>query len=143
MTLFPLLQPSFLWMDVTHLTYLGRCKHQLTLRLTQFSVQTIAVGTAATVQFRFLGGNVVVSIVTAVGNSWIKQALSGKMTREQISAIFRSSEVIETLPLSLSTLVREDFVESFNLQMKVVLGFTVAGILTTLLMWQRPQLQVS
>ncbi|KAL2292505.1 hypothetical protein FJTKL_09468 [Diaporthe vaccinii] len=108
-----------------------------------FEKRDLAVGTAATVQFRFLGGNIVVSIVTAVGNSWIKHALSDKMTWEQISAIFRSTEAIETLPPSLSTLVREDFVGSFNLQMEVVLGFTVAGILTTLLMWQRPQLQVS
>lgn len=143
MTLFPLPQPSSLSMGVAHLAYLGRCEHRLTLRLTQYSVQTIAVGTAATVQFRFLGGNIVVSIVTAVGNSWMKNALSGKMTWEQISAIFRSTEVIETLPPSLSTPVREDFVGSFNLQMEIVLGFTVAGILTTLLMWQRPQLQVS
>lgn len=108
-----------------------------------FEKRDLAVGTAATVQFRFLGGNIVVSIVTAVGNSWMKNALSGEMTWEQISAIFRSTEVIETLPPSLSTLVREDFVGSFNLQMEIVLGFTVAGILTTLLMWQRPQLQVS
>ncbi|KAI9740045.1 MAG: hypothetical protein M1818_004796 [Claussenomyces sp. TS43310] len=107
-----------------------------------FEKRDLAVGTAATVQFRFLGGGVVVSIVTAVGNSWIKNALSKSLTPLQILAIFRSTEVINTLPASLQTVVREDFVESFNLQMRIVLGFSVAGVLTTLLMWQRVQVRV-
>lgn len=101
-----------------------------------------AVGTAATVQFRFLGGAVAVSIATAVGNSWIKDRLLGSVTLPQILAIFRSTNAINTLPASLQTVVREHFAESFNLQMRIVLGFTVASVITTLLIWQKVQIRV-
>ncbi|EED15702.1 efflux pump antibiotic resistance protein, putative [Talaromyces stipitatus ATCC 10500] len=121
----------------------GFCLGAATL-LTPFVLEKrdLAVGTAATVQFRFFGGAVVVSIVTAVGNSWIKNSLLGSLEPQEIMSIFRSTDFIRTLPENLQATVREDFAESFNLQMRVVLGFAVAGTLTTLLMWQKSQVRV-
>lgn len=84
----------------------------------------------------------VVSLVTAVGNSWFKNELSDSLSSQQIFSIFKSTEVINTLPASLQTMVRHDFAESFNLQMRIVLGFAAGGILTTLLMWQKVQINV-
>lgn len=83
-----------------------------------------------------------VSIVTAVGNSWIKNSLLGSLNPQEMMSIFRSTDFIKTLPGNLQAAVREDFAESFNLQMRVVLGFAVAGTLTTLLMWQKAQIRV-
>ena len=84
----------------------------------------------------------VVSLVTAVGNSWVKNELSGILSSEQIFSIFKSTEVISTLSASLRTMVRHEFAESFNLQMRIVLGFAAGGILTTLLMWRKSQIKV-
>ncbi|KAI1490504.1 major facilitator superfamily domain-containing protein [Biscogniauxia mediterranea] len=121
----------------------GFCLGASTL-LTPFVLEKrdLAVGTAATVQFRFLGGAAVVSIVTAVGNSWIRDRLSNSLTPLQIQAVFQSSETIRTLPANIQDLVRMTFSENFNLQMKIVLGFAVAGAITPLLMWRRAQVQV-
>ncbi|KAK4236506.1 multidrug resistance protein 3 [Achaetomium macrosporum] len=103
----------------------------------------LAVGAAAPVQLRFLGSATVVSIVTAVGNTWLRNELSGTLSPEQIQAIFRSSDAIKVLPTAdLERMVRGRFVESFNLQMHIVLGFAVAGAFTALLMWQRNQVRV-
>jgi hypothetical protein len=84
----------------------------------------------------------VVSLVTAAGNSWVKDELSGSLSSQQILSIFRSTGFINTLPAGLQTMVRHEFAESFNLQMRIVLGFAASGILTTLLMWQKAQINV-
>ncbi|KAK4200774.1 multidrug resistance protein 3 [Triangularia verruculosa] len=103
----------------------------------------LAIGAAAPVQLRFLGSATVISIVTAVGNSWLKDSLSESLRADQIQAIFRSSTTIVDLPEHLETLVRTRFVETFNLQMRIVVGFAVAGVFTVLLMWQKPQVKVA
>lgn len=83
-----------------------------------------------------------VSLVTAVGNSWVKSELQGSLSSQQIFSIFRSTEVISTLPWNLETMVRHEFAEGFSLQMRIVLGFAAGGVLTTLLMWQKVQTKV-
>lgn len=83
-----------------------------------------------------------VSLVTAVGNSWVKNELLGILSSEQIFSIFRSTEDISRLPANLQTMVRHEFAESFNSQMRIVLGFAAGGILTALLMWQKGQIKV-
>lgn len=99
---------------------------------------------AAPVQLRFLGSATVISIVTAVGNTWLRDVLSDSLSLEQIQAIFRSSEHIESLPSpEVIAMVRGRFVESFNLQMRIVLGFAIAGAFVALLMWQRNQIKIS
>lgn len=89
---------------------------------------------------RFTGGAVVISIITAVGNSWLKSTLSGLLTPEQLEDLLRSTRFIETFPPSLQSVVRGKFVDMFNLQMHIVLGFAVAAVFTTLLMWQKIQI---
>lgn len=83
-----------------------------------------------------------VSIVTAVGNGWIRDELSGLLTPSQISQIFRSTASIDQLPESVQTVVRSVFVNGFNLQMHIVLGFAVASFLSIALMWRRIQIRV-
>lgn len=72
----------------------------------------------------------------------MRNVLSGSLTPLQISAIFRSTDTINDLPENLEAIVRGTFVEGFNLQMRIVLGFSVAGMFTWLLMWQKIQIRV-
>ncbi|CAG9989326.1 unnamed protein product [Clonostachys byssicola] len=58
----------------------------------------LAVASAAVVQFRFLGGAVILSIATAVGNTWIRNSLSDVLSAEQLKALFRSTQSINRLP---------------------------------------------
>lgn len=89
---------------------------------------------------RFTGGAVVISIITAVGNSWLKNTLSPLLAPEQLEAVLKSTHFIETFPSDLQSVTRGAFVDMFNLQMHIVLGFAVAAVFTTFLMWQRIQI---
>ncbi|KAH8896854.1 drug resistance transporter [Thozetella sp. PMI_491] len=106
------------------------------------SKQDIAVGSSSVVQSRYLGSAVVIAIITAVGNTWLRDELMGVLTPSQIQKLFQSVETIDELPPSLQTVVRGDFVLSFNLQTRIVLGFAVAAVFTCLLMWQKTQVRV-
>ncbi|KAI6087384.1 putative multidrug resistance protein fnx1 [Hypoxylon rubiginosum] len=102
----------------------------------------LAVASAAGTQFRFLGSAFVVSIVTAVGNGWISNQLSSSLSQAQIDEIFRSTASINDLPPEQESIVRRTFVEGFNLQMHIVLGFAVASVFSILLLWRRTQVKV-
>ncbi|KAI1357333.1 major facilitator superfamily domain-containing protein [Xylaria arbuscula] len=102
----------------------------------------LAVATAAGTQFRFLGSAVVVSIATAVGNSLVKARLAGTLTSRQIEDIFRSSATINGLSPELEQLVRREFDSSFNVQFRIILGFSVASLISIMLLWKRKQILV-
>ncbi|KAI0201342.1 drug resistance transporter [Astrocystis sublimbata] len=102
----------------------------------------LAVALAAGTQFRFLGSAVVISITTAVGNGYIKARLSSVLTLKQIQEIFRSSATIDDLPSDLEEKVRREFVNSFNLQFHIILGFAVASVFTVILLWRRNQVKI-
>ncbi len=101
-----------------------------------------AVATAAGTQFRFLGSAVVVSITTAVGNSLVKAKLAGILTPQQIQDIFKSSANINELSPELQSVVRRDFVSSFDVQFRIVLGFAVASLISIALLWKKKQILV-
>lgn len=103
---------------------------------------TTAAGSAAVIQFRFLGGATILSIATAVGNSWVRHVLSEVLTTEALQGIFRSAATIGELPSNTEYVVRGHFVQSFNLQMRILLGVAVAAVFSSLLMWQKPQIKV-
>lgn len=88
-------------------------------------------------QFRFLGGATALSIATAVGNKWLRDELSSLVSVEQLSFIFRDLASIDSLPPSSQEIVRRLFVESFNLQMRILIGFAAAQFPVTLMMWER------
>ncbi|KAK3689075.1 putative multidrug resistance protein fnx1 [Podospora appendiculata] len=122
----------------------GLCIASATL-LTPFIVgkKDLAVGSATPVQFRFLGSAMLVSIVTAVGNRFVRDGLlsSGMLAPAQIAAIFESSATIDALPGNLQALVRGYFIEGFNLQMRITLGLAVASVFCTAIMWQKTQIR--
>jgi uncharacterized membrane protein YeiH len=97
------------------------------------------------VQARFLGGAVLIAIITAVGNGYAKDHLLDQaiLTPSEIEALFQSTQIISTFPPSTQSTVRKIFTEAFNLETKIVLGFAVAAVFTTVMMWQRPQVRVT
>lgn len=101
-----------------------------------------AIGTAAFNQFRVLGGALTLSIVTAVGNNWVKAQLSGFLSDTDLGAVFASTSVIDTFPQDVEDLTRQKFAESFGLQTKILLGIAVASVFASCLMWQRVQIRI-
>lgn len=89
------------------------------------------------VQFRFLGGATALAIVTAVANNWLRDVLHTIVRTEQVAMIFRDSGFIDSLPDTVQGTVRGLFVKSFNLQMRILIGFAAAQFPVTMLMWQR------
>ncbi|KAK2591705.1 hypothetical protein QQS21_010590 [Conoideocrella luteorostrata] len=85
----------------------------------------LATASAAVVQSRFLGGAVILSIASA-----------------QLQALFESTETTYALAGDVQGAVEGRFVESFNLQMRIVLRVAVAAMLSSLMMWQKPQVRV-
>ncbi|KAI0904704.1 putative multidrug resistance protein fnx1 [Ustulina deusta] len=122
---------------------MGGCMGTLTL-MTPPTVgeKDLAVGTAAFNQFRVLGGALTLSIVTAVGNNWVKYQLLGTLAEKDIMAIFRSTDAIDLFPGDVESVIRGTFAQSFNLQMRILLGIAVASVFSTLLMWQRNQIRI-
>ncbi|KAI0544897.1 putative multidrug resistance protein fnx1 [Xylaria curta] len=102
----------------------------------------LAVATAVGIQCRIFGSAIVISITTAVGNGWVKNIIRDVVTTPQLRDIFRSTAYISTLPESAQYVVRSAFVEGFNLQMRIVLGFAVASVFSIFLMWQKSQIRV-
>ncbi|KAI0144561.1 major facilitator superfamily domain-containing protein [Xylariaceae sp. FL1272] len=100
-------------------------------------VRDRATATSAIIQFRFLGGATVLAIVTAVANKWILDVLATLVSPEQAMVILRDSAAIGDLPDATQMAVRESFVQSFDLQMKILIGFAAAQFPVTLLMWKR------
>lgn len=104
----------------------------------------VATGTGAVTQFRFLGSAVAISIVTAVGNNWVKDRILSEalLSPLQLESLFQSTQIINTFPSSVQIAVRSLFIRAFDLEMKIVLGFAVASVFASLLMWQRVQITV-
>ena len=76
------------------------------------------------------------SIVTSVMKSSIRSKLSAYLSSDSINTILQSAAAINLLPSALQYQTRSLFAQQYNLQMRVVIGFTVAQFLTSLLIWK-------
>ncbi len=97
----------------------------------------IATATGAITQFRALGGAVGLAIVTSVMKSSIQSDLVQYLSPDSASSILQSAAAISLLPSQLQYQTRALFAHQYNLQMKIVTGFTVAQFLVTLLIWKK------
>jgi len=97
------------------------------------------VATTLIAQFRYMGSVVGVAIVTCILNSYMVSHLSEILTPAQIDAVLQSTEVVGTLPGELRHAVQMLFAKGYNLQMRVLIGFSAAQIPAALLMWQKNQ----
>ena len=90
-----------------------------------------------------LGGALGLAIITAVMNQNLVHMLSGSLTTSQLADIFRTTESIVHLSEPLRTMVRHTFMKGFNMQLRILLGFAVAEIPFTLLMWKKEPLRIA
>lgn len=91
----------------------------------------------AITQFRALGGVVGLAIATNVLNNHIRSGLSAILSQQQLDALLQTSAVIEMLPDALQIAVRSVYAEGYNLQMKVMVGFSVAQIVGVVTMYEK------
>lgn len=94
------------------------------------------------VQTRVMGGALGLAIVTTARNSVVKLKLLHTLTAAQTDSIFQTTAVIETFPVAIQDLIRNVFADAFDLQMFIILGFAVAQIPATLLMWEREPIRI-
>lgn len=87
-----------------------------------------AVGTAANMQFRILGGLVALSIVVSVSTPYVRSRLDGLVPPEQVLLILERTETINDLSADVARQVRILFGESYNLQVKVMIAFAAAKV---------------
>ncbi|KAI4656812.1 uncharacterized protein J4E78_006703 [Alternaria triticimaculans] len=95
----------------------------------------LAVGSAATSQFRTLGGLVGIAIVTSISTPYIRSHLTDILPLELTESLLERTELVQTLSPETLERVRQVFGEAYNLQVKVLIGFAVAKVPVTGMMW--------
>jgi hypothetical protein len=103
-----------------------------------------ATATGAIIQARFLGGEILIAVMTAVGNRHFRDRLvaQGSLSLAQIEGLFVSTALVDQLPEALQTLIHTAWIEAFNIEMKIVLGCAAAGLLFCFVVWKRPNIRV-
>ncbi|KAI9658931.1 MAG: hypothetical protein M1821_001891 [Bathelium mastoideum] len=99
-----------------------------------------AIGTSAIVQLRLMGGAIGLSIVTTVMNSYVKSRLKQFLTPDQVYSLLESTGTLTTLNPNLQNIVQTTFAKAYDIQMRVVIGFSGAQLLVAFLLWKKPQI---
>ncbi|KAL1801393.1 hypothetical protein ACET3X_001735 [Alternaria dauci] len=95
----------------------------------------LAVGSAATSQFRTLGGLIGIAIVTSISTPYIRSHLTDILPLELAESLLERTELAQHLSPDTLERVRMVFGEAYNLQVKVLIGFAAAKVPVTGLMW--------
>jgi hypothetical protein len=75
------------------------------------------------------------AIVVSVSTPYIRHHLTDIVSPEMAVLLLEKTEAIKELPLDTAEKVRTLFGESYNHQLTVMIGFAVAKIPVTALMW--------
>lgn len=97
----------------------------------------------AITQVRALGGVVGLAIATNVLNNHVRSGLPNILSQQQIDALLQTFAVIQTLPDTLQVAVRTVYAEGYNLQMKVMVGFCVAQVVSVIIMYEKKARRVA
>jgi len=97
----------------------------------------LAVGAAAITQFKVLGGAIGLAIVISAMNRSIRSDLLEVLPVIQVKEVLDTTSIIKSMPPDVQATVREIFGRGYNLQMKIMVGFAVAQIPSTILMWTK------
>lgn len=112
--------------------------------MTPFSVppQDRAVGLSSFNQIRFMGGAIVLAIVSNVLNSYVQSSsgLGNILSPAQIAQVQSNSAVIKTFAPEIQEQIRSVFGKGYNLQMKILVGLAAGQLPSALFMWQKKQL---
>ncbi|TVY80405.1 MFS thioclapurine efflux transporter tcpA [Lachnellula suecica] len=114
----------------------------LLIMMTPFCVEardkSVALGSVT--QFRIMGGLIGLAVVSAVSRNTVSSDLKRFLTEDQIKLILQSTGSINLFTPSLQQEIRNVFANGYNLQFKILLGFSAAQIPSSLLMWQKKQI---
>ncbi|KAH8733129.1 hypothetical protein GQ44DRAFT_735007 [Phaeosphaeriaceae sp. PMI808] len=96
----------------------------------------LATRTTATSQFRMLGGLIGLSIAASLSTPQVRAQLLEVLPPENVQHLLEKTEAINSLEGSSLETARGIFSEGYNLQIKMLVGFAVAQVPMTLLMWK-------
>ena len=91
-------------------------------------------------QFRIMGGLIGLAVVSAVSRNVISSDLKGFLTQDQVNSILQSTDNIISFAPSIQSQIRSVFAVGYNIQIKILIGFSAAQILSSILMWQKKQI---
>jgi hypothetical protein len=97
----------------------------------------VAVSQGGITQVRVLGGLVGLAICTAVAFDLVKSELSSKLSAAQLKSLLQSSYSIAQFSPAQQDATRRVYGDAFNLQMKIVMGFTIASLCISLFTFRR------
>jgi hypothetical protein len=86
---------------------------------------------------RGLGSSIGVSACANILSHTLKDSLQGKLSPQQMGGLLSNAEAIKSIPNELQEAVRQAFAHSFKRQMQALCGLTGAGLLATLIMFER------
>ena len=102
----------------------------------------LAVAMSATIQFRTMGGAIGLAVVTTAMNTYIKSHLAERLSSAQIDALLQTTKAFATLTPETADIAKTVFAQGYNLQMRIMIGFSAAQLPVTFLMWQRKQIYI-
>ena len=109
--------------------------HEQLLRL------SLGIAQGAIGQLRYMGAAIGVAIVTCTFNSHVKSHLSEVLSPEQLNQLLVSVSSIGVLPSPLRDLVRLELARAYNIQVRILMGFSICQAAAALLMWKRKQVK--
>ena len=95
-----------------------------------------AVFIGALTQARILGGSIGLAICTNILIKKVRAKLHF-LSPQQLQELLQSAQTIKTLPLPAQKTVRQIFAEGYNEEFQVLIAFSGAAILATLMMWEK------
>lgn len=92
----------------------------------------------AATQIRVLGGTIGLAICSALLSNYVSSHVSHLLTAEQLAAILQSSQNIRALPPQLQVDVRQVYAAGYNQQMRTMLYFSIASLVSLGLLAEWP-----
>ncbi|KAL1642365.1 hypothetical protein SLS58_005439 [Diplodia intermedia] len=109
----------------------------------------LAISSGALLQFRVFGGALGLSVATSAMNNYLNSHLpaaeisSGGGGASAAHALLQSVGSVGELPPDVREQVLRVFAEGFNLQMKIVAGFSGLQVLMVGMLWRKNQIRVA
>jgi hypothetical protein len=76
-----------------------------------------------------------IAIVVSVSTPYIRTRLTDIVSAETALHLLEKTEIVRTLDPDVATNVRSLFGKAYNLQVRILIGFAVAKLPVTALMW--------
>ena len=93
-------------------------------------------GTSVITQFRLLGGLVGISIASAISTPYIRSYMLDMLPYPTAISILKKIEALDMVKGEILEKVRIIFDNGYELQTRLLIGFSVAQFPTTMLMWR-------